>query len=85
MRVIFIRFDTSKHNQMKVFLNEQAQDLLIKDKIPVNSIGVCKSNEGWAYWYWDGSIFDSGVKSTEAEALATAKANFNSTFNQQTK
>ena len=61
---------------MKVFLNEQAQDLLERDRIPVNSIGVCKSNEGWAYWYWDGSIFDSGVKATEAEALATAKANF---------
>ena len=65
---------------MKIFLNEQAQDLLERDRIPVNSIGVCKSNEGWAYWYWDGSIFDSGVKATEAEALATAKLNFKSTF-----
>lgn len=83
--MLFIRFETSKHNQMKIFLNEQAQDLLERDRIPVNSIGVCKSNEGWAYWYWDGSIFDSGVKATEAEAMATAKANFKSTFNQQSK
>ena len=80
--MLFIRFTSTKHNQMKVFLNEQAQDLLERDRIPVNSIGVCKSNEGWAYWYWDGSIFDSGVKATEAEAMATAKLNFKSTFNQ---
>ncbi len=78
--MLFIRFDTSKQNEMKIFLNEQAQDLLNRDRIPVNSIGVCKSNEGWAYWYWDGSIFDSGVKATEAEAMSTAKSNFNSTF-----
>ena len=71
----FISIVSSKHNQMKIFLNEQAQDLLHRDKIPVNSIGVCKSNDGWAYWYWDGDIFDSGVKDTQAEALATAKAN----------
>lgn len=75
----FISIASTKHNQMKVFLNEQAQDLLNRDRIPVNSIGVCKSNEGWAYWYWGGSIFDSGVKDTQTEALATAKANFNST------
>ena len=70
---------------MKIFLHEQAQDLLHRDKIPVNSIGVCKSNDGWAYWYWDGDIFDSGIKDTQAEALATAKANFTLTTKAKTR
>ena len=60
---------------MNVFLGNQAKILLESDKIPVNSIGICKCSEGWAYWYWDGSIFDSGVKRSESLALRTAKLN----------
>lgn len=60
---------------MTVYTRDQAKDLLNRDAIPVNSIGVCKCNSGWAYWYWDGDIFDSGVKNTEENAFRTAKAN----------
>lgn len=62
---------------MNIYIGQQAKDMIDKDQIPVNSIGVCKVNQGWAYWYWDGHIFDSGVKKSEELALNTAKSNLN--------
>lgn len=60
---------------MNVYTGNQAKTLLESGNMPVNSIGVCKCSQGWAYWYWDGSIFDSGVKKSEELALRTAKSN----------
>lgn len=60
---------------MTIYLHDQAKRLLESDAIPVNSIGVCRARYGWAYWFYDGLTFDSGVKSTEGQALRTAKMN----------
>ena len=61
---------------MQVFTGKQAEDMILKDKYPDNSIGVCKTKYGWAYWYWDGHTFDSGVEESEELALNKAKRNF---------
>jgi hypothetical protein len=61
---------------MKVFTGKQAEDMILKDKYPDNSIGVCKTKYGWAYWYWDGHTFDSGVEESEELAFNKAKRNF---------
>ena len=60
---------------MQVFMRDQAQEILNKRKFPINSIGVCRCNDGWCYWYYTKTIFDSGVELTEEEALRTAKMN----------
>jgi hypothetical protein len=49
--------------------------MMDSDKVPMNSIGVFKSEEGWVYWYWDEHIWDTGVKKSEELALRTAKLN----------
>jgi hypothetical protein len=61
---------------MQVFTGAQAQQMIIRDTYPVGSIGVFKSPAGWAYWFWDGFIFDAGTKPTEEEAFRTAKKNW---------
>jgi len=63
---------------MKVFTGKQAEDMILKDRYPIDSIGVCKTKYGYAYWFWNGHTFDSGVEETEEQALRTAKANFKS-------
>ena len=60
---------------MNIYLGKQAEEMLMKDRIPLNSIGVCKSRYGWGYWFYNESIFDSGIESTEFEALDKAKKN----------
>jgi hypothetical protein len=60
---------------MNVFIGKQAEDMILKDKYPDNSIGVCRTKYGWAYWYWDGHTFDSGVEESEELALNKAKRN----------
>ena len=60
---------------MKVLTGKQAEEMILKDKYPDNSIGVCPSKYGWAYWYFDGHTFDSGVEDSEELALARAKMN----------
>jgi len=61
---------------MTVYTGEQAREMILKDKYPIGSIGVCKALGGYAYWFWDGHTFDSGVEETEAEAIAMAKKNW---------
>ena len=61
---------------MNIFTGKQAEDMILKDKYPDNSIGVCKTKYGWAYWYWDGNTFDSGVEESEELALNKAKRNW---------
>ena len=63
---------------MNIYLGKQAEEMLHNDRIPLNSIGVCKSRYGWGYWYYDDHIFDSGIELTEKEALDKAKLNFTS-------
>ncbi len=60
---------------MQVFTGAQAQRMIINENYPLGSIGVFKTLTGWAYWFWDGFIFDSGTKQTEVEAFSTAKKN----------
>lgn len=60
---------------MQVFLGEQAKQLIIKESYPVGSIGVAPHQGKFTWWFWDGFIFDSGMESTEAKALTTAKMN----------
>ncbi len=60
---------------MQVFTGSQAKSMMDSDKVPMNSIGVFKSEEGWVYWYWDEHIWDTGVKKSEELALRTAKLN----------
>jgi hypothetical protein len=60
---------------MQVFTGAQAQRMIINENYPLGSIGVFKTLTGWAYWFWDGFIFDSGIKQTEVEAFSTAKKN----------
>jgi len=60
---------------MQVFTGAQAQQMIINENYPVGSIGISNTPEGWAYWYWDGFIFDSGVEQTEKMAFSTAKRN----------
>lgn len=83
-KIRILRFDNPKkyiylaetnNKTMTIYLHDQAKSLLESDSIPVNSIGVCRTRYGWAYWFYDGLIFDSGVKSTEGQALRTAKMN----------
>lgn len=61
---------------MTVYTGSAARDIIRNDKYPVNSIGVCRTTQGYAYWFWDGWTFDSGVESTEEKALRTAKKNW---------
>ena len=61
---------------MTVYTGSAATDIIRKDKYPVNSIGVCQTTIGYAYWFWDGFTFDSGVEPTEEKALRTAKSNW---------
>ena len=61
---------------MTVYTGSQASDIIRSEKYPVDSIGVSKCNQGYAYWFWDGWTFDSGVELTEEEALRTAKKNW---------
>jgi hypothetical protein len=61
---------------MTVYTGAQAQEMILKDKYPVGSIGIVKTKYGYAYWFWDGHTFDSGVEETETEAIATAKKNW---------
>jgi hypothetical protein len=63
---------------MKVFTGSQAKDMILKDQYPIGSIGVCNTKYGWAYWFWDGHIFDSGVGNSEKDALGKAKLNLKS-------
>jgi hypothetical protein len=65
----------NRHLIMNVFTGKQAEDMILKDKYPDNSIGVCRTKYGWAYWYFDGHTFDSGVEDSEELALARAKMN----------
>ncbi len=61
---------------MQVFTGAQAQQIILKNDYPKDSIGVCKAMGGYAYWFWDGFTFDSGVEETEEMALRTAKSNW---------
>jgi hypothetical protein len=61
---------------MTIYTGSQAQAIIRQDKYPINSIGVTQCTQGYAYWFWDGWTFDSGVESTEEKALRTAKKNW---------
>lgn len=61
---------------MQVFTGAQAQQMIINQTYPVGSIGIIRTPTGWAYWFWDDFIFDSGEKQSETEAFSTAKKNF---------
>ena len=74
-KLIYIWFNKTDRLFMNVFTGKQAEDMILKDKYPDNSIGVCKTKYGWAYWYWDGHTFDSGVEESEELALNKAKRN----------
>jgi hypothetical protein len=39
---------------MTVYTGSAASDIIQKNKYPVNSIGVTKCTQGYAYWFWDG-------------------------------
>lgn len=60
---------------MHVYTGPQAKKMMEEDSMPMNSIGVFKSDEGWAYWYWDEHKFDSGVSKSAELALRNAKSN----------
>jgi len=77
-KLIYIWFNKTERSFMKVFTGKQAEDMILKDRYPIDSIGVCKTKYGYAYWFWNGHTFDSGVEETEEQALRTAKANFKS-------
>jgi hypothetical protein len=64
---------------MTIYTGSQAQAIIRQGKYPINSIGVTRCTQGYAYWFWDGWTFDSGVESTEEKALRTAKKNWRST------
>ena len=61
---------------MTVYTKSAASEIIQKNKYPVNSIGVTRCTQGYAYWFWDGWTFDSGVEETEEQALRTAKSNW---------
>ena len=61
---------------MTVHLGSAASDIMKNGKYPDNSIGVCKTDQGFAYWFWDGFTFDSGVQESEQESLSMAMKNF---------
>lgn len=61
---------------MTVYTGSAASEIIQKKKYPVNSIGVTRCSQGYAYWFWDGWTFDSGVEDTEEMALRTAKSNW---------
>jgi hypothetical protein len=61
---------------MQVFTGAQAQQMISNETYPVGSIGITRKPTGWAYWFWDGFIFDSGLEETEDQALRTAKKNW---------
>jgi hypothetical protein len=63
---------------MTVYIGSQAKDMFLWEKYPIDSIGVFQTKEGYAYWFWDGYTFDSGVEETEEIALNKAKCNFRS-------
>ena len=61
---------------MTIYTGQQAYNMIQKNDYPVNSIGVTRCTQGFAYWFFDGWTFDSGVESTEEKALRTAKKNW---------
>ena len=71
----FLHLVQQNRQIMQVFTGKQAEDMILKNKYPDNSIGVCRTKYGWAYWYNDGHTFDSGVEDSEELALARAKMN----------
>lgn len=60
---------------MTVYTGSQAMEMMKSGSIPINSIGVFKSDDGWVYWYWDERIYDSDVCDSEFLALKAAQAN----------
>lgn len=61
---------------MTVHLGSGASDIFKRGKYPIDSIGICKTKQGFYYWFWDGFTFDSGVSESEQQALAMAIKNF---------
>lgn len=60
---------------MHVYTGYQAKQMMESDSMPMNSIGVFQSDEGWVYWYWDEHTFDTGVCKSSELALRKAKSN----------
>jgi hypothetical protein len=60
---------------MTVYIGSQAKEIFLNDRFHINSMGIFKTNYGWAYWFWSDFIFDSGVAETEEKAFEIAKKN----------
>jgi len=76
IQIIFLDLRNKTRQSMTIYTGSQAQAIIRQDKYPINSIGVTRCTQGYAYWFWDGWTFDSGVESTEEKALRTAKKNW---------
>lgn len=61
---------------MQVYTGNQALEIVKADIYPTNSIGIYETDQGWAYWYYDGHTFDFGIEENQEMALRKAKMNF---------
>ena len=60
---------------MNIYLGQQAKKLFFGHEIPMDSMGVFKSNiDEWVYWYRDERVYDTGFADTQAEAMQKSKA-----------
>ena len=60
---------------MNIYLGQQAKKLFFGREIPMDSMGVFKSNiDEWVYWYRDERVYDTGFADTQAEAMQKSKA-----------
>ena len=66
---------TETDKLMNIYLGQQAKSLFFGREIPMDSMGVFKSNiDECVYWYRDERVYDTGFADTQAEAMQKSKA-----------